>query len=92
MSHSSNPYGDREDRTRFEVNAQLNLTGVIEFHRVRHHTDGRLPTSEITICGIPVTFATPEESDQFAAAAQIMASQHHIAWDRNQVRGIAGPA
>ena len=82
MPHANNPYNEQP---RFEVKAKLNLCGDIEFIGVRYHTDGRLPTSELDLCGIPVAFATPEDSDRFAQAAVVMANQHHIAWDRNLI-------
>lgn len=66
---------------RFEVEAKLNLKGVAEFTGTRHHPD-RAPTSGIRVCGIDVQFDTPAEAERFAAAAQVMAAQHQIAWER----------
>ncbi|WP_068924951.1 hypothetical protein [Planobispora rosea] len=85
----SHPY---DDKSRFEVEAKLNLTGDIEFLGVRHYPDGRPPTSEIKLFGIPVSINNTDVADRFAHAAQVMADQLHIAHTRRQVaRGMADP-
>lgn len=89
MPHS-NPYSDRaEDQPRFQINAKLNLKGIAEFTGV-NLIDG--PSAGLRVCGIELRFTDLAEADAFAAAAQIMANQLHIAHDRNAVRGTAGPA
>ena len=79
------PYGTPEPAPaaeRIEVEGRLNLRGTAEFLGVRHHHD-KNPTSEMRALGLDLVFDTPEESERFAAAAQVMAAQHHIAWERN---------
>lgn len=81
-----NPYS--KDPEKIPAEARFNASAAhAEFLGVRHHPD-RAPTSELRACGVELfsvdlVFATPEESQQFAAAAQVMANQHHIAWERN---------
>lgn len=79
-----NPYGHTEP-VRIGVEARLNLKGDAEFIGVRHHHD-RAPTSEMRACGMDLVFETPEESAAFASAAQVMAAQHRIAWERDGCR------
>jgi hypothetical protein len=80
-----NPYGTPDTSKRFEVQAKLNLAGTAEFTGVRHYPDDRPPTSGMRVCGIDLQFDDPGEADQFAAAAQVMAAQLHIAHDRNSI-------
>ncbi|MEV7006823.1 hypothetical protein [Streptosporangium sp. NPDC051022] len=77
----SNPYNRTKPPTTFAVEGRLNLKGAAEFRGVRNHPD-RAPTSEIRALGVDLIFETPQEAEAFASAAQVMAAQHHIAWER----------
>lgn len=74
------PYQRTEHKT-FSVEGRLNVQGGAEFLGVRNHPD-RPPTSALHALGVDLTFVTPQEAAEFAAAAQVMAAQHHIAWER----------
>jgi hypothetical protein len=67
---------------RIEIEGHLNLKGIAEFRGVRVHPD-RAPTSELRAFGMDLVFDTPAQAEQFAAAAQVMAAQLQIAWERN---------
>ena len=72
----------------FQVSARLNLKGSAEFTGLRHQVDGTISTG-LRVCGVDLTFTDPTEADRFAAAAQVMAAQLHIAHDRNEIRRTA---
>ncbi|MGW4422764.1 hypothetical protein [Streptosporangium sp. NPDC004631] len=76
------PHHRTDEPEQFEVRAKLNLRGGAEFTGVRHHPHGS-PTSGLRVCGVDIEFVTPDEADRFASAAQVMAAQMHIAWERN---------
>lgn len=69
----------------FEVDGRLNLHGRAEFLGIRHRPDDGVPVATLRVLGIDVDFTEVHEADAFAAAAQILASQLHIAHDRNSV-------
>ncbi|MEU0516619.1 hypothetical protein [Streptosporangium sp. NPDC006007] len=81
-----NPYS--KDPEKIPAEARFNASAAhAEFLGVRHHPD-RAPTSELRACGVELfsvdlVFATPEESAAFASAAQVLAAQHRIAWERD---------
>ncbi|MEU1731412.1 hypothetical protein [Streptosporangium sp. NPDC020145] len=75
------PYSRTTDPVKVSVEARLNLRGDAEFLGVRHH-HSRPPTAEVRICGIDLSLVTPEESAALASAAEVLAAQHHIAWER----------
>lgn len=62
-----------------------------EFLGIRIHTD-KAPTSEMRARGHELVFDTPDEAAEFAAAAQVMAAQHHIAWERNGLLPPSAPS
>ncbi|MGW4426090.1 hypothetical protein [Streptosporangium sp. NPDC004631] len=62
-----------------------------EFLGVHFHSD-KAPTSEMRTHGHNLVFDTPDEAQQFAATAQVMAAQHHIAWERNGLLPPSAPS
>lgn len=85
----SNPYKP-ETPERFEVQARFNLLGGAEFTGVRNHPH-RAPTAGLRVCGVDIEFTTLDEADRFAAAAQVLAAQMHIAWERNGLSPRSAP-
>lgn len=69
----------------FQVSAHLDVTAPIEFLGVFNRVDGP-PVGKIRLFGVPFEFTQLSQADDFAAAAQTMAAQLHVAHERNKVR------